>query len=100
MTIEELLELPAKDIAALTDKQLESHLRKYFPYTRPSGVIEHSLAVSLNKSAAAIDELPDVSKYERLLEEKHNKAKLDAAASSKIALGIRLPPAKVPPTKR
>ncbi len=38
MTIEELLELPAADIARLSNDALENHLRCYFPATRPSNL--------------------------------------------------------------
>lgn len=65
MTIEELLELPANDIAKLTDAQLELHLRKYFPATRPAGVLENALAVALNKREA---KSPELSEYEKRLE--------------------------------
>lgn len=36
MTVEQLLELPAESLEALTDEQLVSYLRGYFPMTRPT----------------------------------------------------------------
>ena len=35
MTLEQILELPATDIAKVTDTDLESYLRPWFPLTRP-----------------------------------------------------------------
>jgi hypothetical protein len=40
MTIEELLAMPSLD--TISDKKLEEHLAKYFPYTRPLGVKPHT----------------------------------------------------------
>ena len=35
MTISELLNLPTQELQSLTDEQLQSHLVKFFPFTRP-----------------------------------------------------------------
>ena len=40
MTPEQLLGLPAP-VEQLTDEQLEQHLAKFFPYTRPKKPIKH-----------------------------------------------------------
>ena len=85
MTIEQLLELPADDIAKLTDKELEAHLRKYFPYTRPSGVIDNALAVSLDKQTMPEDD--PMADYEKRILEQHAKAKAAQAAKPAIPLG-------------
>lgn len=36
MTVEQLLELSADELEAMTDEQLIAHLRGYFPMTRPT----------------------------------------------------------------
>lgn len=38
MTIEEILEMPAPEIARLSNDALEQHLKCYFPLTRPSSL--------------------------------------------------------------
>lgn len=50
-TIEELLEMPAPDIAKMTDVELSAHLSKYFPHTRPAQPLPSALAVSLDKQS-------------------------------------------------
>jgi hypothetical protein len=35
MTPNELADLPVKDLEDMSDAQLESHLKAYFPFTRP-----------------------------------------------------------------
>lgn len=80
MTIEELLELPAKDIAQLTDAQLASHLRKYFPFTRPAGVLDNALSVALNKRTA--QDSDGLSLLEQRLAKQHEEAKAAAARSA------------------
>jgi hypothetical protein len=44
MTVEQLLDLPNADLAAMSDDQLVEHLRPYFPATRAAGVVSKQLA--------------------------------------------------------
>lgn len=82
MTIEELLELPAKDIASLTDRELENHLRKYFPHTRPAGVIDNALSVSLDKRES-VSTNANIAALEKKIEEEYERAK---ASKSRITI--------------
>lgn len=43
MTVEELLDLPAASLEAMSDEELEAHLRPYFPATRAAGVISKQI---------------------------------------------------------
>lgn len=43
MTIEQLLDLPAASLEAMSDDELVAHLRPFFPATRAAGVIEKQL---------------------------------------------------------
>lgn len=66
MTIEELLEMPAPDIARLSNDALEAWLKPYFPLTRPSnlaamGTTPSALGLS-PEIQAKLDELNAASK--------------------------------------
>lgn len=55
-TIEELLELPTADKAALTDEQLYAHLQKYFPFTRPAHTLSSGVEEHIQKKVASFEE--------------------------------------------
>lgn len=84
MTIEELLELPAADIAQLTDAELARHLRQYFPHTRPAGVIDNALSVALSNKETAISTADKgLLDYERKIQAELEKANSGAAGSGR-----------------
>ena len=84
MTIEELLELPAADIAKLTDEELARHLRPYFPHTRPAGVIDNALSIALsNKETAVATANKGLLEYEQRIQAELEKAKSGAAGSGR-----------------
>lgn len=56
LTIEELLELPTADKAALTDEQLYAHLQKYFPHTRPVGTLSSGVEEHIKKRTESFEE--------------------------------------------
>jgi hypothetical protein len=49
MSIEELLECPAKDIAAMSDDELVRYLSPYFPLTRPKKIPGALVSASVNE---------------------------------------------------
>jgi len=60
MTIEELLDMPTASIAQLTDAELEAHLSKYFPLTRPgniAGLIETDTSGACDEIKAQLEAL-------------------------------------------
>jgi len=72
VTITELLNLPTKDLEALTDEQLQAHLVKFFPYSRPKNAFNiEDFAAGENK-----DKIKDLM------------AKLEAADKAKPKIKI------------
>jgi hypothetical protein len=76
--IEELLELPAENLEALSDKDLERHLMRYFPATRPAKQAT-ALAVALDKQPNAPNHL---AAMQAKIEQEYEARK--AAANAKI----------------
>ncbi len=80
MTIDQLLELPGGDLAALSDAQLVEYLTPYFPATRPGNTAPASEMLSGKLLAAMTPEMR--ARMERLAAEK-------AAAAAPVRLNPR-----------
>lgn len=97
MTIEELLGLPTPTLEAISDADLERHLRQYFPATRPASRLENAIALAVDQRkviapGSAVDNLE-----KRILEKYEREQAERAAASRRIPLAqlsSKVPPAK------
>ncbi len=76
MTLEELLECSATQLQAMSDKELEAHLSKYFIVTRPERQIKEAKISHTNPMAK--------------LQSAENDAKMKRAAAIAKSFGIEL----------
>lgn len=97
MTIEELLGLPTPTLEAISDADLERHLRQYFPATRPASRLEKAIAIAVDQRkviapGSAVDNL------EKRILEKYEKEQAERAAANRriplAQLASKVPPAK------
>lgn len=98
MTIEELLGLPTPTLEAISDADLERHLRQYFPATRPAARLENAIAMAVDQRkviapGSAVDNLE-----KRILEKYEREQAERAAANRRIPLAQLT--SKVSPTKQ
>lgn len=99
MTIEELLEWPARDIATMSNEQLTMHLRKYFPYTRPANTLDSALSVAVDKRTANEPRNEAIDQLERKIQEEYEKRKAESAARKAVTIAIKTKPA-IPPARQ
>lgn len=99
MTIEELLELPARDIAAMSDQQLAAHLRNYFPYTRPASTLDNALSVAVDKRTNNGPRNEALDQLERRIQEEYEKRKAESAAKKSVTIAIKTKSA-ISPTRQ
>ena len=97
MNIEELLGLPTPTLEAISDADLERHLRQYFPATRPAARLENAIAIAVDQRkviapGSAVDNLE-----KRILEKYEREQAERAAANRRIPLAQLA--SKVPPAK-
>lgn len=73
-TIEELLDMP-DEVEKMTDAELEKHLARYFPHTRPTARLSTALSVALSNSAAKEDPNDPLAAMERKIKEDYERNK-------------------------
>lgn len=97
MTIEELLGLPTPTLEAISDAELERHLRQYFPATRPAARLEHAVALALDQRKVISPDSPAAKFEQQFLERYEQERQAKAASAKRIPLSQFA--SKVPPTK-
>ncbi len=97
MTIEELLGLPTPNLEAMSDAELERHLRQYFPATRPASRLENAIAIALDQRKALDPNTPAARFEQRFLEKYEQEQQAKAAAAKRVPLSQFA--SKVPPKK-
>lgn len=97
MTIEELLGLPTPTLEAISDADLERHLRQYFPATRPAARLENAIAIAVDQRKV-IAPGSAVDKLEKQILEKYEREQAERAAANRriplAQLASKVPPAK------
>ena len=85
-TIEELLDMPG-EVEKLSDLELEKHLARYFPHTRPTARLATALSVALDKADAAAPKNEVFDAMERRIQEEYERNKAAAAAAKPRSTG-------------
>lgn len=98
MTIEELLGMPTPSLEAMTDPELERHLRPYFPATRPASRLENAVAIALDQRKVINPDSPAAKFEQQFLERYEQEQQAKAASAKRIPLSQLA--SKVPPAKR
>ena len=97
MTIEELLGLPTPSLEAISDADLERHLRQYFPATRPASKLENAIAIALDQRKVLDPNTPAAKFEQQFLAKYEQEQQAKAAAAKRIPLSQFA--SKIPPKK-
>lgn len=85
-TIEELLDMPAA-VEKMSDAELEKHLARYFPFTRPTARLATALSVALDKADAAAPKNDLLDAMERRIQENYERDKAAREAARPKSIG-------------